>query len=186
MPTELIERRTQVNDTQAVNYEQEIGELLKSMADVHVVLDKLGLEPSLRHLVLPRASQINRCGFCVEMHTREAREDGETDERLDRVIVWDQVKDFSDREKAALAWTKALTELDNNTDRGALRAELRNQTRSSGAPRQNPVRRNTAAAHPGADASPSRGRHAVRDRRHRRSRLADRGTTAIFAEYIGA
>lgn len=114
-----------MNDMRAMKYEQEIGEVLKSMADVHVVLDKLGLEPSLRHLVLLRASQMNRCGFCVEMHTREAREDGETGKRLDRVIVWDQVSDFSEREKAALAWTEALTDLDPRTDRGALRAELR-------------------------------------------------------------
>ena len=59
------------------------------------------------------------------MHTREAREDGETSQRLDRVIVWDQVSDFTDKEKAALAWTEALTVLDPKTDLAPLRARLR-------------------------------------------------------------
>ena len=57
----------------------------------------------------------------------EARADGETSERLDRVVVWDHVSDFSERERAALAWTEALTELDPKTDFGALRARLREQ-----------------------------------------------------------
>lgn len=114
-----------MNDTRAVKYEQEIGDVMKSLAEVHLVMDAHGFDRTLHHLVVLRASQINRCGFCVEMHTREARENGETSKRLDRVIVWDQVKDFSDREKAALAWTEALTELDAKTDLGALRARLR-------------------------------------------------------------
>ena len=80
---------------------------------------------SLRHLAHLRASQINRCGFCVKMHTREAREDGEANERLDRVVVWDQVSDFTEPERAALAWTEALTILDARTDFRALRARMR-------------------------------------------------------------
>ncbi len=63
--------------------------------------------------------------ICIKMHTREAREDGETNERLDRVIVWNHVSDFDEREKAALAWTEALTEIDSKADLGALRARLR-------------------------------------------------------------
>ena len=114
-----------------VDYEKEVPEILKAMRQVHVLLARApegeGLEPSLHHLVQLRASQINRCGFCVEMHTREAREDGETGERLDRVVVWDQVKDFSARERAALAWTEALTVLGPKADLGPLRAALRQQ-----------------------------------------------------------
>lgn len=112
-------------DTAPVRYEQEIPEVLAALARVHEIMDKHGLDRALHHLVLLRASQINRCGFCVEMHTREAREDGETSERLDRVIVWDQVNDFSEKEKAALAWTEALTVLDRKTDLAAHRARLR-------------------------------------------------------------
>jgi len=114
-----------MSDTKAVNYETEIPDVLQALADVHDVMDAHGLDRLLHHLVLLRASQINRCGFCVQMHTREAREDGETSQRLDRVIVWDQVSDFTDKEKAALAWTEALTVLDPKTDLATLRARLR-------------------------------------------------------------
>ena len=61
------------------------------------------------HLVRLRASQINGCGFCVIMHTTEAREDGETNARIDRVAVWREVADYSPAERAAFAWTEALT-----------------------------------------------------------------------------
>ncbi|PON16826.1 alkylhydroperoxidase [Candidatus Entotheonella serta] len=114
-----------MSDTKAVKYEQEIPDILKAMAAVHQAVDRHGLDRTLHHLVQLRASQLNRCGFCVKMHTKEARQDGETHERLDRVIVWDQVGDFSERERAALAWTKALTVLDSKMDLGPLRAELR-------------------------------------------------------------
>jgi hypothetical protein len=59
------------------------------------------------------------------MHTKEARQDGETDERLDRVVVGERVNDFSEREKAALAWMEALTVLNGSADYAALRARLR-------------------------------------------------------------
>ncbi len=114
-----------MSDTKAVNYEKEVPDVLQALADVHDVMDAHGLDRLLHHLVLLRASQINRCGFCVKMHTREAREDGETSTRLDRVIVWNQVCYFTDKEKAALAWTEALTDLDPKTDLGPLRARLR-------------------------------------------------------------
>jgi AhpD family alkylhydroperoxidase len=114
-----------MSDTKAVSYEKEIPDVLQALADVHDVMDAHGLDRLLHHLVLLRASQINRCGFCVKMHTREAREDGETSTRLDRVIVWNQVSDFTEKEKAALAWTEALTGLDPKTDLGPLRAGLR-------------------------------------------------------------
>lgn len=114
-----------MTDTQAVDYPKTIPDVYKALERVHAALDTDGLDRTLHHLVVLRASQINRCGFCVEMHTREAREDGETGRRLDRVVVWDQVDDFTEAEKAALAWTEALTELAPRADRGALRARLR-------------------------------------------------------------
>lgn len=113
-----------MTDTNAVDYEKVIPDILKSMAGVNMKMATHGFDRRIHHLVQLRASQINRCGYCVEMHTREAREDGETSDRLDRVIVWDQVDLFTDREKAALAWTEALTELDARTDRDSLRARL--------------------------------------------------------------
>ena len=114
-----------MNDMKPVSYEKEIPDIFRAMIGVHQAIDAHGLEPGLRHLVHLRASQINRCAFCVKMHVREAREDGETSERLDRVVVWDVVGDFNEKEQAALAWTEALTALDGKTDYGALRARLR-------------------------------------------------------------
>ena len=114
-----------MKETKTVRYEQEVPDVFNAMAAVHQEMDKHGFDRTIHHLVQLRASQINACGFCVKMHTREAREDGETSERLDRVVVWEQVQDFSDRERAALAWTEALTVLDPKTDLGTLRAQLR-------------------------------------------------------------
>lgn len=114
-----------MNDAKPVKYEQVIPDVLEVLAGVHEVMDTHGFDRTIHHLVQLRASQINRCAFCVKMHTKEARRDGETSERLDRVIVWDRVGDFSERERAALAWTEALTLLDPRADLGALRTDLR-------------------------------------------------------------
>lgn len=114
-----------MSDTKAVNYQKEVPDILQSLAAVHTTVDTHEVDRILQHLMRLRASQINGCAFCVKMHIREAREDGETNERLDRVIVWSHVPDFTEREKAALAWTEALTHLDPRNDLGALRARLR-------------------------------------------------------------
>ncbi len=77
----------------------------------HFVRNVSGLEMSLVELVKVRASQINGCAFCLDMHTREAREQGESEQRLHLVAAWQHAPCFSRREKAALAWTEALTTL---------------------------------------------------------------------------
>jgi AhpD family alkylhydroperoxidase len=84
-----------------------------------------GLDKTLKHLIKLRASQINGCAFCVKMHVKEARADGETNDRLDRLVVWRHVTDFTVAEKAALAWTEALTQLDSHADLAPLRGQLR-------------------------------------------------------------
>lgn len=114
-----------MNDAAAVKYEQVIPDVLKALGDVHAAMAAHELEPAIRHLVHLRASQINGCAFCIRMHLREARQAGETNDRLDRVIVWRHVHDFTAREKAALGWTEALTVLDARTDLATLRQELR-------------------------------------------------------------
>lgn len=114
-----------MTETRAVRYDQEIPDVLQAMAGVHTTMETYGFDHTIAHLVHLRASQINGCAHCIKMHTREARQDGETSERLDRVIVWNHVDDFSAREKAALAWTEALTRLDPHADLAALRARLR-------------------------------------------------------------
>jgi AhpD family alkylhydroperoxidase len=111
--------------TRPVNYPQTIPAVLRALGQVHETLNQIGLERKLHHLIQLRASQINRCDYCIKLHTNEARQDGETSERLDRLMVWEQVSDFSDKEKTALAWTEALTTLDRAIDLGALRARLR-------------------------------------------------------------
>lgn len=114
-----------MSNTSAIKFEQEIPDVIAAMVEVHKVMNGHNLDHKIRHLVHLRASQMNGCAFCIKMHTREAREDGETSERLDRVIVWNHVSDFDEREKAALAWTEALTEIDSKADLGSLRARLR-------------------------------------------------------------
>ncbi len=114
-----------MNDTRAIRYEQEIPDVIQAMVEVHKVMNGHHLDHKIRHLVHLRASQMNGCAHCVKMHTREAREDGESNERLDRLIVWNHVSDFDEREKAALAWTEALTEIDRKADHGVMRAQLR-------------------------------------------------------------
>lgn len=69
------------------------------------------LEPALLHLLYLRASQINGCAFCIAMHWREAKEDGIEDDRLHGLVAWREAPWYSERERAALAWTEALTEI---------------------------------------------------------------------------
>jgi len=69
------------------------------------------LEPGLAHLVKIRASQINGCANCINMHTAEARAEGETEQRLYLLSAWREAPVYSERERAALAWTDALTRL---------------------------------------------------------------------------
>jgi len=68
-----------------------------------------GLESSLLELVRMRASQINGCAFCLDMHSKDARADGETEERLYCLPAWRETPFYSDRERAALEWTEAVT-----------------------------------------------------------------------------
>lgn len=111
--------------TNAINYPDFIPSVVQSFVSASGEIGKTGLEPKLRHLIDLRASQINQCAFCVKMHTREALEAGDTHDRLERLTVWRHVTDFTPAEKAALAWTEALTSLDVKTDYEILRAELR-------------------------------------------------------------
>jgi AhpD family alkylhydroperoxidase len=82
---------------------------IKAMIGVEERIGKSALEKSLTELVRLRASQINGCAYCVDMHTSDARKGGETDRRLATVVVWRETPFFTDRERAALEWTEALT-----------------------------------------------------------------------------
>ncbi len=110
--------------TTTIRYDQEIPDILHVLESVEHAITQYEFNRPLHHLVKLRASQINQCAFCVKMHTKEARKDGETNERLDRLIVWQHVNDFTECEKAALKWTEALTHMNTETDYGTLKTEL--------------------------------------------------------------
>ncbi|MCC7155918.1 MAG: carboxymuconolactone decarboxylase family protein [Bryobacterales bacterium] len=84
-------------------------EAVQAMAAVERYARNSGLETRLLELVRLRASQINGCAYCVDMHTKDARVLGETEQRLYAVAVWEETPFFTERERAALAWTEAVT-----------------------------------------------------------------------------
>jgi AhpD family alkylhydroperoxidase len=81
----------------------------KTLDDMRTYLGACGLDAKLRLLVEIRVSQINGCAYCVDLHTREARSAGESQQRLDCLVVWCETAFFDERERAALAWAEALT-----------------------------------------------------------------------------
>ena len=82
---------------------------IKALLALENQIGRSSLEKSLAELVRLRASQINGCAFCVDMHTTDARKCGETDRRLAAVVVWRETPFFTNRERAALEWTEAVT-----------------------------------------------------------------------------
>lgn len=84
-------------------------DVYKAMSALETCVHQSGLESSLLELIKTRASQINHCAFCLDMHTKDARANGETEQRLYTLPAWRETPFFSERERAALAWTEALT-----------------------------------------------------------------------------
>jgi AhpD family alkylhydroperoxidase len=94
-----------------LNYRTVLPDALKAMLGLERVANSGLDDPRLLNLIKIRASQINGCAYCVGLHSAEAREHGETDERLDMVAVWREAECFGRAERAALAWCEALTRL---------------------------------------------------------------------------
>jgi AhpD family alkylhydroperoxidase len=92
-----------------LDYRKTLPAASRAMTELERVIDASGMEPKLRELVKLRASQINGCAYCVDMHTKDARAIGEDEQRLHLVAVWREAPVFTTRERAALAWTEALT-----------------------------------------------------------------------------
>ena len=111
--------------TAAFRHDLNVPAVYQAFIAAEGAIQEAGLPKTLLHLVKLRASQINECGFCVKMHVKEARQDGETNDRLDRLVVWRHVADFTAPERAALAFTEAVTQLHKHVDMAPLRAELR-------------------------------------------------------------
>jgi AhpD family alkylhydroperoxidase len=82
---------------------------VKTMLHIEAYVAKSGLERRLLHLIKMRASQINGCAYCLDMHSKDARAGGETEQRLYALDAWRETPFYSERERAALAWTDALT-----------------------------------------------------------------------------
>lgn len=76
---------------------------------VNAAIEAGGLDPKLLHLVEMRASQINGCAYCIDMHSKDARAIGETEQRLYSLDAWREAPFYSERERAALEWTEAVT-----------------------------------------------------------------------------
>src|SRR5882762_3475497 len=91
------------------NFFQEAADTSKALITVEDQIKASGLEKSLIELVKTRASQINGCAFCIDMHTSDARKQGETEQRLYLLNAWRESPLYTDRERAALAWTEAVT-----------------------------------------------------------------------------
>ena len=82
---------------------------VKAMLDLQKYVDNCGLEESLLDLIRLRSSQINGCTYCIDMHTKDARARGESEQRLYELDAWRETPFYSERERAALEWTEAVT-----------------------------------------------------------------------------
>ena len=85
----------------------------RAMLELEEYVNSCGLEPNLLDLVRTRASQLNGCAFCLDMHSKDLRARGETEQRIYLLDAWREAPFYSDRERAALAWTEAVTLLPN-------------------------------------------------------------------------
>ncbi len=92
-----------------MDYAKAAPGVMKAMSGLDTYLTKCGLEPALRELVRLRASQINGCAYCVDMHSLDARALGESEQRLYALPIWQETPFFTERERAALLWTEKLT-----------------------------------------------------------------------------
>lgn len=92
-----------------LEYAKVSPDAVEILGKLEVYVRKSGLEQGLLELVKLRASQLNGCAYCIDMHTKDARTHGESEQRLYGVSAWEEAPFYSDRERAALAWTEAVT-----------------------------------------------------------------------------
>ena len=113
--------------TQRMNYTTASPDGFKAMYGLQQYVENSGLEHSLLELVKMRTSQINGCAYCLDMHSKDARAAGETEQRLYVLDAWREAPFYSDRERAALEWTEALTQIHDNKVSDELYAQARKQ-----------------------------------------------------------
>jgi AhpD family alkylhydroperoxidase len=96
-----------------IDYAKELPSAFESMLGLEQAVRSSDLDPALLELVKLRASQLNRCAYCLDMHSKDARARGESDQRLYLLAAWHDAPVYTPRERAALAWCEALTTLSN-------------------------------------------------------------------------
>lgn len=113
--------------TQRIDYTKAAPGAYRAMAGLERYVHGCGLEVPLLELVKMRASQINGCAFCLDMHSKDARAAGETEQRLYLLNAWREAPFYTERERAALAWTEALTLISTNQVPDEVYEEARRQ-----------------------------------------------------------
>ena len=94
-----------------IDYSQAAPGVVKAMHELEKYVRQSGIEAPLLELVKLRASQINGCAYCLDMHSKDARAEGETEQRIYALNAWRETPFFTERERAALEWTEAVTEV---------------------------------------------------------------------------
>jgi AhpD family alkylhydroperoxidase len=110
---------------QRLDYQTASPDAFKAMLHTDQVIRRSGLEESLLELVKLRASQLNGCAWCLDMHSKDALAEGETTQRLMLIPAWREAPCYTERERAALAWTEALTQIRDGQVPEAVYAEAR-------------------------------------------------------------
>ena len=108
-----------------IDYAQASPKAVQAMRALQAAVNDCGLEHGLLELVKMRASQINGCAYCLDMHSKDARAAGETEQRLYLLSAWRETPFYSQRERAALAWAEAVTQVSMNELSDTLYAEVR-------------------------------------------------------------
>jgi AhpD family alkylhydroperoxidase len=112
---------------QRLRYGKAFPEGIHALFELGKVINEGGLEPSLLELVKTRASQMNGCAYCIDMHTKDARALGETEQRLYALSAWQETPFYTPRERAALAWTEAITDIQKGHAPDSVYEEVRKE-----------------------------------------------------------
>jgi AhpD family alkylhydroperoxidase len=108
-----------------LDYTKASPEAFKAMLQMEGVVRRSGIDPKLLELIKIRASQLNGCAYCIDMHTKDARLKQETEQRIYALDAWHETPFYTEKERAALAWTEALTDIQNGHAPDAVYGELR-------------------------------------------------------------
>lgn len=100
--------------SQRIDYGKDFPDAMRGLLRTEKYIQHSKLDKTLYELVKIRASQINQCAYCIDMHTKDARHEGETEQRIYALSAWRETSFFTEKERAALEWTEALTLISQN------------------------------------------------------------------------